>query len=110
MRKLLLSLVCIFGMTGLILAGEVTLVKHDADKKEVTVKDKDDKEMVLKYTDKTKVTFTDKNGENGKEGTLEAAVKMLSKEKALGKLKMDITTDKDTITEIKMRGEKKGKN
>jgi hypothetical protein len=108
MRKLLLSVVCILGMSGLVLAAEVVLVKHDGDKKELTVKD-GDKEVVYKYTDKTKVTFVDKDG-NTKEGTLEAATKILSNEKAMGKLKFEVTTDKDTITELKMKGGKKGKN
>lgn len=106
MRKLLLSLTCIFGMTGLVLAGEVVLVKHDGDKKEVTVKE-GEKEVVYKYSDKTKVTFVDKNGENPKEGTLEAATKLLSNEKAAGKMKFEITTEKDVITEFKMKGGKK---
>lgn len=106
MRKLLLALICVFGMSGLIFAAEVTLLKHDADKKEVTVKE-GDKEVVYKYNDKTKVTIIDNNGD-AKEGTLEAAVKILSKEKALGKLKFEVVTDKDTITELKLKG-KKGK-
>lgn len=106
MRKLLLALICVFGMSGLVFAAEVTLLKHDADKKEVTVKE-GDKEVVYKYNDKTKVTIIDNNGD-AKEGTLEAAVKILSKEKALGKLKFEVVTDKDTITELKLKG-KKGK-
>jgi hypothetical protein len=105
MRKLLLALTCIFGMTGLVLATEVTLLSHDPDKKEVKVKE-GDKETTYKYNDKTKVIFTDKDG-NTKEGTLEAAVKMLSNDKAKGKLKLDITTEKETITELKMKGKKK---
>jgi hypothetical protein len=107
MRKLFLALMCVFGMTGLVLSAEVTLLKHDADKKEVTVKD-GEKEVVYKYTDKTKVSFIDKDG-NAKDGTLEAAIKTLSNEKAIGKLKFEVTTDKDTITEMKLNG-RKGKN
>ncbi len=108
MRKLLLSLIFVCGMAGLVLASEVTLLKHDADKKEITVKD-GDKEVVLKYTDKTKVTMVDKDG-GTKEGTLEAATKILSNEKAQGKLKFEVETDKDhNITEMKLKG-RKGKN
>jgi hypothetical protein len=107
MRKLLLAVICMFFMTGIVIAGEVLLVKHDGDKKEVTVKD-GDKEVVYKYTDKTKVTLIDKDG-GTKDGTLETAVKILSNEKAMGKLKFEVVTDKDTITEMKLKG-RKGKN
>jgi len=102
-RKLLLALICVFGMTGLVLATEVVLVKHDGDKKEVTVKE-GDKEVVYKYTDKTKVSFIDKSG-NAQEGTLEAAIKVLSNEKLIGK-KFEVVTEKDTITELKLKGRK----
>jgi hypothetical protein len=103
MRKLLLALICVFGMTGLVFATEVVLVKHDGDKKEVTVKE-GEKEVVYKYTDKTKVSFIDKNG-NAQEGTLEAAIKVLSNEKLIGK-KLEVVTEKDTITELKLKGRK----
>ena len=51
MRKLLLSLAALFFMAGLVVAAEVTLVKYDKDKKEVTVKDDKDKEHTYKITD-----------------------------------------------------------
>lgn len=107
MRKILFSLVCLCGMTGLLFAADVTLQKHDADKKEVTVKDASDKEVVYKYCDKTKVTFIDKDTGAAREGTMEAALKLLNNPKLIGKLKLDVTTDKDTITELKIKGKKK---
>ena len=106
MRKLLLAIAALFFMAGLVVAAEVTLVKFDKDKKEITVKD-GDKEKTYKLTDKTKYTTTDKDG-NAKESTYEATEKRLSGEKAVGR-KMDITTDGDKVTELKMRGGK-GKN
>jgi len=106
MRKLLTSLACLFFMAGLVLAAEVTLVKYDKDKKEVTVKDANDKEKTYKITDKTTFTFTTKDGD--KEGKWENVEKMLSNEKYVGsgKAKWDITTDGDKITSVKMKGGK----
>lgn len=104
MRKLLLSLGCLLGMAGFVLAAEVTLVKYDAAKKEVTVKD-GNKEATYKLTTATKVTFIDKDG-NAKAGTFETVEKVLTSEKAPGKAKFDITTDKDTVTEIKFKTRK----
>jgi len=104
MRKLLLSVAALFFMAGLVVAAEVTLVKFDKDKKEVTVKD-GDKEKTYKITDKTKFSTTDKDG-NAKEATYEQAEKRLSNEKAAGKLKLDVTTDGDKLTEVKYRGGK----
>jgi hypothetical protein len=106
MRKLLLSLICMFGMTGIVLASEVTLLKHDAEKKEVTVKD-GDKDAIYKYCDKTKVTFIDKDLGTSKEGSLEAALKLLNNPKLIGKLKFEVVTDKDTVVEFKIKGKKK---
>ncbi|MFM8271756.1 MAG: hypothetical protein ACKODX_05415 [Gemmata sp.] len=105
MRKLLLSLACMFFMAGLVIAGEVTLVKFDKDKKEVTVKE-GDAEKTYKITDKTKFSSTDKDG-NAKDMTYEDAVKGLSNEKAAGRMKFDITVKDGTITEAKMKGRKK---
>ena len=48
------------------LAAEVTLLKYDTEKKELTVKD-GDAEKTYKLTDKTKVAFVDKDG-NKKDG------------------------------------------
>jgi hypothetical protein len=106
MRKLMLSLAALFFMAGLVVAAEVTLVKYDAAKKEVTVKDKDGKEATYKLTDKTKVTTVDKDG-NKKEGKLENVEKLLGNEKLAGKAKLDITTEGGNITEITTKGGKK---
>ncbi|MBA4064510.1 MAG: hypothetical protein C0501_12505 [Isosphaera sp.] len=106
MRKLFLSLAAMLFMAGIVLAAEVTLVSFDEKTKEVTVKE-GDKEVKYKLTDKTKVSMVDKDGKST-EGTMEKAVKALSNEKAKGKLKFDIKTDKGDITEITMKGGKKG--
>ncbi len=100
MRKLLLSLVCLMFLAGVTFAVEAVFVKFDGEKKELTVKE-GDKENVYKITDKTKVSIIDKDG-NAKE----AEVKVLSKAKE-GKTKLDITTDKDTVTEVKLKLGKK---
>ena len=69
MRKFVMSLVMVLFMAGLVCAVEATLVKGDAEKKEVTVKE-GDKETTYKYTDKLKVSLIiDKDG-NTKEGTV----------------------------------------
>ena len=54
MRKLLMTLACMLLMAGLVVAAEVTLVKYDREKKEVTVKE-GDVEKTYRLTDKTKV-------------------------------------------------------
>ncbi len=105
MRKLLLSLACLMFMTGVVLAADVVLVKYDGEKKVLVVKE-GDKESTLKVTDKTKVTFIDKDG-NTKEGTLEAAGKILGNPKAAGKLKFQVTSEGDAATELKFKSKKK---
>jgi hypothetical protein len=107
MRKLLLSFGCMLFMTGLVLATEVTLLKYDGDKKEVTVKE-GDAEKTYKLTDKTAVLFIiDKDGTTRK-ATLDAAAKVLGNDNFKGK-QFDITASKDTITEMKLKA-KRGKN
>ncbi|MCE9566806.1 MAG: hypothetical protein K8U57_32775 [Planctomycetes bacterium] len=96
MRKLLLSLVAVLFLAGVTLAVEAVFVKYDGEKKELTVKE-GDKENTYKVTDKTKVSILDKDG-NAKE----AELKVLEKAKG-GKTKLDITTDKDVATEIKVK-------
>jgi hypothetical protein len=105
MRKLLLTWVCFFGMTGIVFAADITLLKHDADRKEVTVKD-GEKEVVYKYNDKTKVTFIDKDLGTSREGSLDAAIKLLNNQKFIGK-KFEVVTDKDSILEFKIKLKKK---
>jgi hypothetical protein len=96
MRKLIVSALSMILTAGLVLAASVTLVSFDG--KELKVKD-GDKETTYKVTDKT--TF--KAGD--KDVPLDAATKMLSNEKAKGR-KLDITTDGDKVTEVKMAGKK----
>ena len=116
MRKFVMSLVMMLFMAGLVCAVEATLVKGDADKKEVTVKE-GDKETTYKYTDKLKVTLViDKDG-NTKEGTVADFEKRFKagkggkgKGKGKGGAKLDITVDKETITEVKFRAGGKKKN
>jgi hypothetical protein len=98
MRKLLLSVVALLLMTGLVVAGEVVFVSYK-DKK-LTVKD-GDAEKVYTVTDKTAVKVIDKDG-NAKAGELKILEKLRE-----GKSKIDITTDKDTVTEIKIKRGKK---
>jgi len=113
MRKFVMSLVMMLFMAGLVCAVEATLVKGDADKKEVTVKE-GDKENTYKYTDKLKVTLVvDKDG-NTKEGTVADFEKRFKAGKGKGKgkggAKLDITVKDDTITEVKFRAGGKKKN
>jgi len=104
MRKLLLSLACMAFMAGLVVATEYTIVSYDKDKKVVTLKDKDGKEVTGKLTDKTKVVAVDKDG-NKTEGKVEGIEKMLGGEKAKGR-KFEATIADGAITEIttKKRG------
>src|SRR5207253_3182608 len=98
--------VALFAFVGFTNAANVTIVKWDKDKDELTVKDDKDKEMTYKVTKETKV----KNGD--KEGDLEKTKARWEKAgDKLGdrKIKADITTDKDgkEITEIKLPEMKK---
>ena len=103
MRKFVMSALALFVCIGVALAGEVVFVKYDKEKKELTVKE-DDKEKTYTITDDTKV----KNGD--KEGKLEKALARFEKAKDDGKMKFEITTEKDKVTEIKMKmGKKKDK-
>jgi hypothetical protein len=105
MRKLFMAFAALLFMAGLVVATEVTVVKYDKDKKEVTVKD-GDKESTYKITDKIKVSVTDKDG-NATEGKLENLTKRLEGiDKAKNK-KLDITVKDGEITEVKYRGGKK---
>ena|SRR5579871_3446521 len=108
MRKLALAIATMLFMAGLVVAAEVTLVKYDKDKKELTVKD-GDKEKTLKITDKTKFSVAGKDGD--KDLDYAAVEKMLSNEKYIGsgKAKWDVTTEGDTITSAKFKFGGKGK-
>jgi hypothetical protein len=104
MRKLLLSLVCMAFMAGVVLATEYTIVSYDKDKKVVTLKDKDDKEVTGKLTDKTKIVNIDKDG-NKTEGKLEGIEKMLSSDKAKGR-KLEATIEGGVVTEVTTKRKK----
>lgn len=121
MRKLFFSLFTMLCMTTLVLAVEVTVVKYDKEKKELTVKDDKDKETTYKLTDKTKITVTDKDGKDT-EGKLEDIEKRFGGDGNKGKggkggkgggnrNKIDITEKDGTVTELKMKAfGGKGKN
>lgn len=104
MRKFLLAVFALFVCVGLTIAAQVTVVKYDAAKKELTVKDEGGAEKTYKITDKTKVM----RGE--KEADLEKTLKAWeAKGEKMTGAKMDITTKGTDITEIKMAaGKKKG--
>lgn len=104
MRKYVLSVLALFVAVGFTIAGEVVFMSYDKEKKELKVKE-DDKEKTYKVTDKTKFMRNDKDVPNDK--GMEALDKMNSNEKVKGKGKLEITTEKDTVTEIKMKGGKK---
>ncbi len=104
MRKLLSAVVALCLMAGLVVAAEVAVVKYDKDKKEVTVKE-GDKEATYTVSDKTKVSIVDKDGK-ATEGKFEDLEKRLTS-KFANKMKIDITTEKDAITEVKLKGGKK---
>jgi len=91
-------------MSGVVVAAEVTLVSFDKDKKEITVQD-GDKKATYKITDKTKITFANKDG-TVKEGTYDAVEKIMSSPKAAGKAKFEIVADKDALTELKFKANK----
>jgi hypothetical protein len=103
-----LSAALLLATANLAVAVEVTLVKYDKEKKELTVKEGDE-QKVYKLTDKTKTVAVDADG---KEMTLDKAAvdKVLGNEKAAGRTKFDITVEKDTITVVKMKGGRKKKN
>ena len=104
MRKVLAAVFGLLVTAGLLMAGEVILVRYDKDKKEVTVKD-GDKEKTYKITDKTTVYLPNKDGDIqevrfDKDGRAE---QRFSNTKAAGKLRLWIDTEKDTVTSIKFR-------
>jgi hypothetical protein len=101
MRNLLLSVAGLLLLTGLAAAGEVTLVRYDKEKKELTVKDEKGAEKTYKVTDRTKVFFGER------EGQLAAIEKVLTNKAAPGKLRMELTTDRDEVTAIKTKPRKK---
>ena len=103
MRKMLLSLSCLAFMAGLVAADDYTVVSYDKEKKVLTVKDKDGKEVTGKVTDKTKVMMMKKNEKV--EGKLEEFEKRLGSDKAAG-MKLEATIEKGEITDV-LVGKKK---
>jgi hypothetical protein len=103
MRKLSMALACTLFITGLVVAAEVTLVKYDPEKKAVTVKE-GDVEKTYTLTEKTKV-YVIRDGK-AEDATVDTAIKVLSNDRAKGKLKFELTADKDEIAEMKLRPRK----
>lgn len=104
MRKLLLSLCCLFFMATVVIAADYTIVSFNKDTKEGVFKDKDGKEVKGKLTDKTKVTVIDKEGKKT-EGKLEGIVKSWSGDKVAGK-KANLEIVEGNITEITLKKNK----
>ena len=104
MRKLLLSVAIALFMTGIVVAAEVTVVRYDKDTDTVTVKE-GTAEKAYKITDATKVVITDKEGKEtaGKVDDLKRRLAFV-KEGGKRQMKLDITTEGDKITKVKMRG------
>ncbi len=98
MRKFILSVLALFVCVGLTLAAQVTFVKYDEDKKELTVKEGDKDAKAYKITDKT--TYK----RNDKDVTSEKGVAALKKMKA--DAKFEITYEGDEAKEIKLPGKK----
>ena len=107
MRKFVLAGVALFFTVGLALAAEVTFIKYDKEKKELTVKDKDDKETTYKVTEKTTFKRGEKDVPNEK--GIEALERMEEGGKSKGRSKMDIETEKKELKEVKFRAGKKKK-
>jgi hypothetical protein len=115
MRKFLCSLAVVCLMAGLVVAADVVVVSYDKDTKEVKVKDDKDVVKTYKITDKTKVTVTDKEGKttDGKIEDLTRRLEFAGKGGGKGGMKLDVTTDGDTITSVKLKargGKGKDKN
>jgi hypothetical protein len=104
MRKLFLALCGMVFMAGVVVAGDMVVLKS-YDKKAVTVTDKDGKEATYTLTDATKYIAVTKDGD--KESKYEDVEKMLTSDKAAGKAKLEITVKDGKITEMKT---KRGKN
>jgi hypothetical protein len=105
MRKLGLVLCCLLLAGGLALGAEVTFVKFDKEKKEVTVKEGGE-EKVYKITAATKFSSVDKSGAP-RALSYDDVLKGLTNPKAAGKLKFDVAAKDGTILEAKMPGKKK---
>jgi hypothetical protein len=104
-----LATVASFLTLSLALAAEVTFVKFDKEKKELTVKDDKDVETVWTITDDTKFKGVDKDGKDV-DVKAEKAMERLEKAKDAKKApKFDVEVDKEkkTIKELKFKAGKK---
>jgi len=99
MRKLILAALALFVSTGLLLAAQVTFVSYDKEKKTLKVKDGDE-EKTYKLDDKTKYKQGDKDVDTDKVGDVFGKL-------TEGKSKLDVTVEKDVVTEVKFRAKKK---
>ncbi len=105
MRKMLLALGCALLLCGLAVAGDVTLLKFDKDKKTVTVKE-GATESVLQITDTTKFLAVDPDGV-AHALTFDDAVKGLGSPKSEGALKFGVTVKGSSIVEMKLPAKKR---
>lgn len=105
MGKLGPALGCLLVTGGLALGAEVTLVKFDRVKKEVTVRE-GGTEKVYRITDATKFSTVDKTGA-GRPLSYDDVLKGLCNPKAEGKLKFDLTAQDGAVVEAKMPGKRK---
>ena len=112
MRKFLLALFAMLLMVGLTKAVVVEVESFDKETAELKYKDGDATKTV-KVDKKGKFTTTDNKGENAKESTYDAFAAYASskggKDKKTAR-KIDITIEKDVVTEAKWKTFGKGKN
>jgi hypothetical protein len=106
MRKVLPALCCLLFMTGVLFAGEVTLVKFDKDKKELTVKE-GTSQKTYKVTDKTKFLAVDKKSGESKSLPYEKVLLGLLNPNAEGSMKFDITVKDGEVVEARLPGRRK---
>ncbi len=95
MRKLIVTALGLFVFAGLVEASPVTFVSYDKEKKELKVKD-GDKEKTLTVNDKTTYKAKDKDVAADKAGERMAKLKTGAK--------LDVTVEKDVVTEVKFAG------
>ncbi len=105
MRKFVLAGVSLICCVGLTLAADVVFVKYDKEKKELTVKDKEDKEATYKIDDKVKFKIGEKELANDKAITRLEKTEMNEKQK--GKAKMKITVEGSELKEVQFPEPKK---
>jgi hypothetical protein len=103
MRKFVLAGVALFFSVGLALAVQVSFVKYDKEKKELTVKDKEGKETSYKVTDKTEFKAKGKDGTE-KDIPNDKGVARLEKMKEGSKARFDIETEKHDLKSLTFQG------